>query len=549
MGRGRSPVEAGGTASGSRAHYRPARAVPMPLPLPEYDDLDALALAGLVRAGEVTPAELGEAALARIEARNPELNAFPHVEPAGAVRAAAERAADGPLHGVPYPVKDLMHAVAGMPMRAGSRSMRGVIPPADAFLVERLREAGVVIVGKTATPEFGLMGVTEPEASGPTRNPWALDRTPGGSSGGAGAAVAARIVPAADASDGGGSIRIPASFGGLFGLKPSRGRVTEGPDIGEGWHGAAASLAVTRTVRDTAALLDALAGPAPGDPVALPRPATPFLDEVGRDAGRLRIGYTTRSPLGTPVDPECERAARDAATLLDGLGHHVEEAEPDLDGRSIATGYLTMYFGQVAASLRGLEATLGSGAARETELTTRFLGSIGEGLSAGRYVELLNDWNTLGRAVGRFHETYDLYLTPTVAALAPLVGSQTPTAAERALMRTAIATRAGGVLLRSGFVEQLVDERLAATPFTQLANLAGLPAMSVPLHWTGPRPGAPDGLPVGVQFVGRPASEALLLRLAAQLEAERPWAHRRPGWITAAGGSTPEGASGSQRRD
>jgi len=503
------------------------------LPIPEYDDLDATALAELVRQREVTPAELAEAALARIEARNPELNAFPHVEPIAVLATAAEAAAEGPFRGVPYPVKDLMHAVAGMPMRGGSRSLRGVVPPHDAFLVQRMRDAGLVLIGKTATPEFGLMGITEPEASGPTRNPWALDRTPGGSSGGAAAAVAARIVPAADAADGGGSIRIPASFGGLFGLKPSRGRISDGPDMGEGWHGATASLAITRSVRDTAALLDALCGSASGDPIALPKPDTPFLRQLDRDPGQLRIGFTTRSPLDTPVHSECVQAVEDAVRLLEHLGHHVEEAEPQLDGRSIATGYLTMYFGQVASALRRVEALLGPDAARETELTTRFLGSIGESLSAGRYVELLNEWNTLGRAVGRFHETYDLYMTPTVAVLAPLVGSQAPTAAERALMRTAIATRAGGVLLKSGFVEDLVDERLSATPFTQLANLAGLPAMSVPLHWTGPQTGAPDGLPVGVQFVARPAQEALLLQLARQLEAERPWAHRRPGWITA----------------
>ncbi|MEO0557911.1 MAG: amidase [Bacteroidota bacterium] len=503
------------------------------LPIPEYDDLDAVGLAERIHQREVTPAELAEAALARIAARNPELNALPHIEPAGLARRAAEAAVEGPLHGVPYLVKDLMHAVAGMPMRNGSRATRGIIPPHDAFLVQKMKDAGLVILGKTAAPEFGLMGVTEPEAHGPTRNPWALDRTPGGSSGGAAAAVAARLVPAADAADGGGSIRIPASFCGLFGLKPSRGRVSEGPDIGEGWHGATASLAVTRSVRDTAALLDALAGPMPGDPVALPTRETSFLRQLETPPEPLRIGMTTHSPLGTPVHPECVQAAETAATLLEHLGHHVEEAEPQLEGRTIATGYITMYFGQVAYALRRIESLLGPEAARETELTTRFLASIGESLSAGRYVELLNEWNTLGRALGRFHETYDLLMTPTVAALAPLVGSQAPTAAERALMRAAIATRSGGLLLKSGFVEQVVDERLSATPFTQLANLAGLPAMSVPLHWTGPQPGAPDGLPVGVQFVARPAEEGMLLRLARQLEAERPWAHRRPGWVRA----------------
>ena len=496
------------------------------MPLPDYDDLDALALAERIRAGDATPVDAVDAALDRLAARNPTVGAFPHVEPRAEARRLARAAAEGPLRGVPYPVKDLVHPVAGMPMRSGSGALRDWVPDHDADLVRRIRDAGLVVFGKTSTPEFGLMGITEPEAYGPTRNPWAPGRTPGGSSGGAGAAVAARIVPAADASDGGGSIRIPASFCGLFGLKPSRGRVPEGPDEGDPWHGATASHALTRTVRDSAALLDAVCGPAPGDPVALPRPKTPFAREVGRDPGRLRIGFTTASPLGTDVHPECRRAVEDAAALLAGLGHEVDEALPEVDGRAVALGYLTMYFGQVAAVIRRVEA--GGGDVRRMELTTRFLGAIGEGLSAGRYVELLLGWNDVARAMGRFHRTHDLYLTPTVAALAPEVGEQAPSAAERALMRTALATRTAGALLKTPFVEQIVDERLSATPFTQLANLAGLPAMSVPLHHTAPLPGAPRGLPVGVQFVARPAEEALLFRLAAQLEAERPWAERRP---------------------
>jgi amidase len=500
----------------------------MPLPLPDYDGLDATALAALVREGSVGAAEVAEAALARIEARGRPLGAFAHVEPADAVRQRAEGAADGPFRGVPFPVKDLMHPVAGMPMRSGSASLRDYVPETDATLVARYRAAGLVLVGKTTTPEFGLVAVTEPEAYGPTRNPWAPDRSPGGSSGGAGAAVAARVVPAADASDGGGSIRIPASHCGLFGLKPSRGRVPEGPTMGEAWHGAAASLPITRTVRDAAALLDAVAGPAPGDPVALPRPDTPFADEVGQDPGRLRIGFTARSPLGTPVDPACAAAVRDAAALLAELGHEVEEAEPDLDGRAVAERYLMMYFGQTAATVRRTRALVGGDADKRMELVTRLLAQIGEAISAGRYAALLDSWNEIGRAVGRFHQTYDLFLTPTVAALAPHVGSQRPGAAEERLMRIALATRAGGLLLKTGFVDELVDERLALTPFTQLANLAGLPAVSVPLWWTDPLDGAPRGLPVGVQFVGRPAEEALLLRLAAQLEEARPWAHRQP---------------------
>ena len=492
----------------------------------DYDDLDATDLAARVRSGDLDPADPTRAALARLAARNPTLNAFAHIASSADAEDAACAAPDGPFRGVPFLVKDLVHPVAGMPFRSGSAALRDLVPDHDADLIARYRDAGLVVIGKTSTPEFGLMGTTEPEAFGPTRNPWAPGRSSGGSSGGAAAAVASRIVPMADASDGGGSIRIPASFCGLFGLKPTRGRVPEGPDEGEAWHGASASLAVTRSVRDAAALLDAVCGPALGDPVALPRPTTPFADEVGREPGRLRIGVSTRSPIGTPVDPACVRAAENAAETLAGLGHDVELAEPQVDGRALATSYFTMYFGIVAATLLKLEAEGRS--RRHTELTTRFLGAIGDGIPAARYVEAWSRWNVFGRAMGRFHATYDLYLTPTVAALPSRIGAQAPSRAERALMRATIATRAAGLLRKTRFVDQILDERLAATPFTQLANLTGLPAMSVPLHHTEPLPGAPRGLPVGVQFVARPAEETLLLRLAAQLEDACPWADRRP---------------------
>ena len=500
----------------------------MPLPLSDYDALDATALAALVRRGDATPAELAQAALARIEARDPSLHAFTYVEPTAAVQEQISGVPDGPFRGVPFAVKDLIHPVAGMPMLSGSAAYRGHVPAADDALVTRYREAGLVLLGKTATPEFGLMGVTEPAAFQPTRNPWAPDRSPGGSSGGAAAAVAARILPFADASDGGGSIRIPASFCGLFGLKPSRGRVPEGPTHGETWHGASASLAVTRSVRDAAALLDRVAGPAQGDPVALSLPDTSFLEETGHDPGRLRIGFSAASPLGTPVHPECVAAVHAAAELLEDLGHDVVEEAPEVDGRALARSYFTLYFGQVAAELRKLDRAMGPEAREQTELTTRLLAQIGESLSAAEYVEHLQRWNDYGRAMGRYHRKYDLYLTPTVAALAPEIGSQKPSLAERAAMRAAVKTGTGGLLLKAGFVEQLVQERLAATPFTQLANLCGLPAMSVPLYWTEPMAGAPAGLPVGVQFVARPAEEAVLFRLAAQLEMARPWAGRLP---------------------
>ena len=490
---------------------------------PDFGTHDALALADLVQRGEVMPDELVEEAVRRIEAVDGALNATTTKLYGWAREISVAMPTDGPFGGVPFGLKDLGAALAGVPLMAGSAALRTHIPDHNSTLVDRYLAAGLVPVAKTSTPELALMGITEPEAFGPTRNPWMLSRTPGGSSGGAAALVAARALPAAHASDGGGSIRIPAACCGLFGLKPTRGRVPAGPDAGAPWDGSSVDHAITRTVRDSAALLDAVHGPDAGAPYGIAAPERPFLDEVGRDPGPLRIGWTAQSPLGTDVHPDAVRAVEDAARLAASLGHDVEEATPELDAAGLVDSYLTMYFGQTAADLRWIAETFGKRAARdETELTTRALALVGEHLSAADYVVARRRWNDFARALARFHTRYDVWLTPTLGAPPAHIGELMPTTAERVQLKAAVGLRAGALLVKGGLVEQVADEHLARTPFTQVANLTGQPAMSVPLWWND------EGLPLGVQFVARFGDEATLFRLASQLETARPWAERRP---------------------
>ncbi|HEV2149279.1 MAG TPA: amidase family protein, partial [Longimicrobiaceae bacterium] len=328
------------------------------------------------------------------------------------------------------------------------------------------------------------------------------------------------VVPAAGANDGGGSIRIPASHCGLFGLKPTRGRVPAGPHHGEVWEGASLDHSLTRTVRDSAVLLDAIAGPDPGAPYTIVPPERPYKEEVGRAPGRLRVGFSARSPLGTPVHPECAEAVRRTAALLEELGHIVEEAEPDVDGHAVARCYFVLYFGQVAATLDRIEAE-SPGAGRRAELSTRALAAVGRNLPAGDYVRSRQRWNEFARAMAAFHERYDLFLTPTVAEPPVRIGELAPRRLERLQMRLVSGLRLGRLVPFMRLVDRLATESLSRTPFTQLANLTGQPAMSVPLHWT------PEGLPVGTHFVAPFGEESTLFRLAAQLEEARPWRERR----------------------
>jgi amidase len=489
----------------------------------EYDRHDGLGLAELIRTGEVTAAEVCETAIARIERVNPGINAVVRPMFDLARKGLEEPLPDGPFAGVPFLLKDLLSAYAGVPLTCGSKALRDYVPGHDSELVRRYRRAGVVVLGKTNTPEFGLVAFTEPDLFGPTRNPWDPGRTPGGSSGGSAAAVAAGMVPLAGGGDGGGSIRIPAAYCGLFGLKPSRGRVPTGPDFSEIWQGAVVEHVITRSVRDSAAMLDCVHGSDTGAPFHIAPPGQAFLAEVGRDPGRLRIAFDTRSPIGTPVHPEYEKAVLKAAVLLQRLGHDVAEDRPEIDGRALAQSYIAMNCGEVAADLDELSLFLGRPATpADVEIVTWTLGRLGHAESAFSLAKARRLWGKAARVMGGFLERYDLFLTPTVAQPPARVGSLKPTALEAAALRTVGALKLERLLLKSGIIAKMAMDNLARTPFTQLANFTGQPAMSVPLHW-----GA-DGLPCGVQFTARNGDEAALLRLAAQLEQESPWFDRRP---------------------
>ncbi|MBL9037112.1 MAG: amidase [Archangium sp.] len=484
----------------------------------EYITHDATGLAALIATGEVTALEVLNAALAQTDRVNPRLNTLV-VDLRELARTRAAGPLKGPFAGVPYLLKDLTHDLVGVPTTMGSRALASYRPTVNATVVQRALDGGLVIFGKTTLSEFAFKGTTETALTGITRNPWNEQHTPGGSSGGAAAAVAGGMVPMAAASDGGGSIRIPAAYCGLFGLKPSRGRVPYGPRRGEGWDGAAADLVISRSVRDTARMLDVLAGPTTGTPYPFARIERPFAEALAQPVKPLRIGFSTTSPIGTPVAPECVRAVEHAVALLSSLGHRVEPAAPEVDGDALAKTFLTMYFGQAAANIADAKARANA-TDDNFELDTRALALLGRALSAGDSVAAMRRWSHYGHALATFQETYDLYLTPTTAELPAKIGQLAAPPAQQWAMRAIIALGLGKLLLASGIIDTLARTNLRRTPFTQLANLTGTPAMSVPLHWTD------GGLPVGVQFIGRLGDEATLLQLGAQLEEAQPWFKR-----------------------
>jgi amidase len=495
------------------------------LALPEYGRLDALALADLVRRREVTPGELLEEAIARAERVNPRINAIvtPMYEQARR-DAAALPPADGPFRGVPLLLKDLDAAVAGVAHAAGCRFLADFRPTRDSTIVERFRRAGAVIFGKTSTPELGITPFTEPKLFGPTRNPWNLEVTPGGSSGGAGAAVAAGILPVAHANDGGGSIRIPASCCGLFGLKPTRGRTPVGPDHTQLWSGFAIGHVLSRSVRDSAAMLDAIAGPEPTSPYWPPPAARPFLAEVGAPPGRLRIALTKR-PFVTsvPPHPDCVAAADDAARLLSQLGHDVEEADLDIDGDAFARDFFVLVCVEIAAILARCEQRAGRRARRrDVETNTALIATIGRQQTAVRASLARDRLDAAVRQIAPAADRFDLILSPTLGLPPPAIGALAPRGAEAFAHDVLIALRLGFLLRLPGVVEAAVRRVFAFMPFTPLANVSGQPAASVPLHWNA------AGLPIGVHLQARFGDEATLLRVAAQLEAARPWRERRP---------------------
>jgi Asp-tRNA(Asn)/Glu-tRNA(Gln) amidotransferase A subunit family amidase len=470
----------------------------------EYEDYDAMGLAELVRQRQVTPQELLEAAISRIEARDVTINAVVTKMYDQARAAIAAGLPPGPFTGVPFMLKDLGVLYAGVRTSNGSRLFANFVPDHDSTLVERYKAAGLVILAKTNTPEFGISATTEPQLFGPTRNPWRHTHSAGGSSGGAAAAVAAGYVPMAHATDGGGSIRIPAANCGLFGLKPSRGRNPAGPDLGEGLAGMATGHCVSRSVRDSAALLDATHGPAPGDPYAAPPLVRPLLDEVGVAPGRLRIAMCKTDYLGNAIHPDCAAAVEAAAQLCVALGHEVEEARPDFSGLSLNRAWRVIPAANLWLMVNARARALGrEPAPGDVEPLTWAWMQEGRTFTAADYMETVITMHTIGRRMAAFLKDYDLLLTATLARPPLKLGE--------------IDTTSDNV---DQYVASLFND---IAPLTPLFNQTGGAAVTVPLAWSS------DGLPVGVQFGADLGDEPTLIRLAAQLEQAQPWANRRPG--------------------
>jgi amidase/6-aminohexanoate-cyclic-dimer hydrolase len=474
----------------------------------EYDDMDALELAARVRRRELAGGDVLDAALARIARIDPQIRAVCLLA-ADAARAAIRAGLpEGPFAGVPLLLKDITAAARGLPMTCGSRFFTGTGGEHDTALVERYRRAGFVLLGRTTTPEMAISPTTEAAVYGaPTRNPWRLEHSAGGSSGGAGAAVAARLVPLAHGSDGGGSIRIPASCNGVFGFKPTRARLPTGPDAGEGWAGLLTEHVLTRSVRDSAAALDATHGADPGAYYVAPPVARPYLREIETPPARLRIAFTAHRFDGGFVDPQCRAAVDSAARLCASLGHEVEEAAPGgFDWHALLGNIVTVMASGSALAVRERSRALGR-APREDELEPATRGAVrhAEAIRGPDYLAALAALHRFARAVAPFFDRYDALLTPVLA--------------------TPPAPLGRWAMTNPDFVDYRLgpDGLLNYVAFTPLANVTGQPAMSVPLHWSA------EGLPIGAHFVGRFGDEATLFKLARQLEQAAPWKDRRPG--------------------
>ncbi len=490
--------------------------------MPDAAELDdATALAERVRKGEVHPTELVDAAIARIEKVNPQLNAVVHRMYDQARAAAKGSLPDGPFRGVPFVVKDLDGWLAGEPYTQSCRMSKDFVPTRDAEIIARIKRTGVVIVGKTNCSELGLLGVTESELRGPARNPWNPEHTPGGSSGGTASIVGSRAVAMGHGGDGGGSIRIPASACGLFGMKPTRARNPLGPDVGEGWGGYVQPGVITRSVRDCATMLDATQGPDVGAPYASPPRERPYADEIRRAPRKLRIAFATGSQLGRETHADVKAAVKDGAALCASLGHALEEVALPIDREALVAAYFTQIAVGAASSIEQTARWVGRAPTpADFEPTTWLLGQIGRKLPAIELQRSRDACQAAGRELGRFFQKYDLFLDGTLAYPPLAVGEL----ALKPFERTALAA------LRVVSPKFVLDKLLATlganalekTPNTQVANQTGLPAMSVPLCWNA------AGLPIGVQFTAPFGDEATLFQLAAQLETARPWAGRLP---------------------
>ncbi len=469
--------------------------------------LDCTAQAELVRSGQASPLELVDAAIERLEKVNPQLNAAIHPLYDRARERARGDLEDGPFRGVPFVMKDLVSANAGDPVHSGMRVMKEIDfhAPADSYLAAKFKAAGLITIAKTNTPEWGLAATTEPEIYGATRNPWDPERSPGGSSGGSAAAVAARVVAAGHGGDGGGSLRIPASECGIVGLKPTRGRISGGPEHGESWHGFATEGVMTRSVRDMARFLDVMAGRMPGDPHSPAPPALPYDVLTQRNPGALRIGVFAALPWGRgAAHPDCVAAVATAAALLEGVGHRVDEEHPAAyDEPDFFEHFSRVVHAHSARTLDAIADALGRelGADAVESYTWHFI-EVGRGVSAAEYLASMDWVHAFGRRMAEFWAGgFDLLLTPTIGEPPPTLGQLTNASEDP---------------------EKVWARNLEAIPYTPAQNASGQPAISLPLHWND------AGLPIGIQLVADFGREDLLLQVTRQLEAAQPWAERLP---------------------
>lgn len=484
----------------------------------EYLQLDAVGMMKLVKQREIHPKELLEAAFDQIESVNTKLNAVIHNRKEKAFRQINDDSLFHlPFYGVPLLLKDLGQSMEGEPITSGSRLLQNNTAKFDSYFVKRFRDAGFIFIGNTNTPEFGLKNITEPEIYGPTRNPWNHDYSPGGSSGGSAAAIASGIVPMAGASDGGGSIRIPASFTGLFGLKPTRGKTPVGPGVGRQWQGAAINFVLSRTVRDSAAMLDLLQVVQPEAAFQTPLFPNSYQKYMEEPFPKLmKIAYTTKSPVGTPVSEEAKSAVEKTVRWLEKQGHIVEERECPVDGKQLMRDYYMMNSGEMNATIRSLEKALGRTlTAEDMEIESWVLHEAGKVVSAAEYSESLASWDRAAELMANFHRMYDFYITPATAFPAPKVGELTHSAEKRQELQ--LMVKEADKDEKQDIIWDMFMPSLTYTPFTQLANLTGQPAMSVPVHMTK------EGLPLGVQVLTQKGEDHHLLQLAYQLEQSDLW--------------------------
>ncbi|MCM3609914.1 amidase [Planococcus sp. MERTA32b] len=485
--------------------------------LKEYMQLDAVGMAALLKNKQMDSEELLNLSYKRLEQVEPRLNAFTETRRELAQKELKEMSA-GDFAGVPMALKNISQALKGEKLTAGSRLLKEMKAAQDSHLTAKLRSAGFTFVGHTNTPEFGLKNISEPELYGPSRNPWNPDHSPGGSSGGSAAAVASGIVPIAGASDGGGSIRIPASFTGLFGLKPTRGRMPVGPGAGRQWQGASIDFVLTKTIRDSAAMLDLLQTVQPAAAFHTPLFPGKYSEEVDKEFSRpLRIAFSVESPVGTPVSEDARQAVIKTAKWLEQQGHQVEERGNGIDGIGLMRDYYLMNSGEMALLMRNLEKGAGRElTAADMEIESWLLSQAGLKVSAADYSASLASWDAAAAKMAAFHESYDFYLTPATAYPAPKVGELTHSRKSREALLSGW-DRASTMISQQQLIYDMFLPSLTYTPYTQLANLTGQPAVSLPVHVTE------NGLPLGVQVMAGKGQEHLLLQLARQVEQTDLW--------------------------